>query len=62
VVRWLGVSSFVIGVLLSGYSVLVKGQPFNIQEYGIGVGALVAALGAAIKLSEDINPENKPKA
>jgi hypothetical protein len=59
IARWLGTVAFLVGIIMSCYSVIYKGQPFNIQEYGIGIGALIAALGAAIKLGEETEPEPK---
>jgi hypothetical protein len=59
IARWLGTVAFLVGMIMSVYSVVYKGQPFSIQEYGIGIGALIAALGAAIKLGEGDEPDPK---
>lgn len=37
---------------LSAYAVIGKGQHFDPQEFGIGAGAVIAAMGAALKLTE----------
>lgn len=34
-----------------------KGQPFAPQDYGIGLGAVLAAGGAALKLKKDTEPK-----
>lgn len=52
IARWLGTVAFLVGIVMSCYAVFYKGQAFDIQEYGIGIGALIAALGAAINLGE----------
>jgi cytochrome c biogenesis protein CcdA len=35
----------------------VTGKPFDMQAFGIGAGAAVAAMGAAIKLTETSEPK-----
>ena len=37
---------------LSVYAVVVKAQPFDPQSFGIGAGAVIAAMGAALKLTQ----------
>lgn len=41
--------AILIGLGLEIYSV-VKGKPFDLQAYGIGIGALLAAAGLGKKL------------
>lgn len=50
--RYLAVISIAVGLSLSIYSV-VKGQPFDMQTFGIGVGSLFAGVGVAIGLKKD---------
>lgn len=50
--RYLAVVSIAVGLSLSIYSV-VKGQPFDMQTFGIGVGSLFAGVGVAIGLKKD---------
>ena len=35
----------------------ITGRPFDMQAFGIGAGAAVAAMGAAIKLTESSEPK-----
>lgn len=35
----------------------ITGKPFDMQAFGIGAGAAVAAMGAAIKLTETSEPK-----
>ena len=51
-VRLLAVLSIFVGLGLSIYSVVIKGQVFSLQDFGIGVGAVFLAVGAALKLGE----------
>ena len=37
---------------LAVYAVVAKGQPFDPQSFGIGAGAVIAAMGAALKLTQ----------
>ncbi len=37
---------------LAIYAVVVKGQTFDPQSFGIGAGAVIAAMGAALKLTQ----------
>ena len=50
--RYLAVISIAVGLSLSIYSV-VKGQPFDMQTFGIGVGSLFAGVGVAIGLKKE---------
>ena len=52
IVRLLAVLSIFVGLGLSIYSVVIKGQVFSLQDFGIGVGAVFLAVGAALKLGE----------
>lgn len=57
VARWLGVVSFLVGLGLSIYSVVIRGQAFDLQQFGIGIGALFVGMGGAIKLKEGSEPQ-----
>jgi len=56
VVRWLAVLSFLVGLGLAIYAVGWKGQPFSLQEYGMGLGSLFVTIGGALKLKEGTEP------
>jgi len=57
VARVLAVVSFAVGLGLCVYSVVVHAQPFDLQQFGIGVGAMFVSLGAALKLKEGTEPK-----
>lgn len=50
--RYLAVLSIVVGLGLNIYAVL-KGQPFDMQTFGIGTGALFAGVGVALGLKKE---------
>ena len=52
VVRWLAVLSIFVGLGLSVFAVVLKGQAFSLQDFGIGIGAVFLSVGAALKLKE----------
>jgi hypothetical protein len=56
VIRWLTVLSVILGHALLIYDVVYRGKPFNLQEYGVGVGALFVAAGVALRLKENDEP------
>lgn len=51
---------FVVGVVLEVFSVVYAGNAFSIQNFGIGVGALGAGYGAAIRLRGPETPPGAP--
>lgn len=51
--RYLALGSIVVGLGLNVYAV-IKGQPFDMQTFGIGVGALFAGVGVALGLKKDM--------
>lgn len=55
--RWIAVLAALAGIALTIYSVVWKGDTWSIQDYGIGIGALLAGTGAAIRLAQptDVN-------
>lgn len=44
------------GIFLQCWSVVVQNNPFNMQEFGVGAGALAAGIGAMLKLKEQTEP------
>lgn len=56
VVRWLAVLSIVVGLGLAIYVVVWKSQPFDLQAYGLGIGAVFLGVGGALKLKADTEP------
>lgn len=58
-IRILSVLSIVIALGLTVYVVVWKDKPFNIQDYGIGLGLIFAAVGAALKLKESTEPGHR---
>lgn len=56
--RYLAVGSIVVGLGLNVYAV-VKGQPFDMQAFGIGTGALFAGVGVALGLKKESSNEDK---
>lgn len=58
-VRVLGLLGCLQALALVAYGVIVKDQPFDLQNFGIGFGALLGSVGAALKLKETTEPEAK---
>ena len=56
--RYLAVGSIAVGLGLNVYAV-VKGQPFDMQAFGIGTGALFAGVGVALGLKKESSNEDK---
>ena len=48
--------AFLVGIALEVFSVY-SGRTFDLQQYGIGVGALLLAGGGALKLKSDTEPK-----
>lgn len=51
--RYLAVGSIVVGLGLNIYAVVTKGQPFDMQTFGVGTGALFAGVGVALGLKKE---------
>jgi len=49
----LALISVAIGMGLEVYVIVAKAQTFDIQNFGIGVGALLAGAGAALRLTPE---------
>lgn len=58
VFKYLALMTVVIAHGLQVYVVVWKGQPFDMQQFGIGIGALFAGVGAALMMK----PESKAAA
>lgn len=51
-----GTIGFATFLALAVYSVVVKGAPFNAQEFGIGFGSVSLAYGAMVMLKDKEKP------
>lgn len=51
--RYLAVLAVAVGLGLSVYVVGWKNQPFDMQTFGVGVGALFAGVGVALGLKKE---------
>ena len=56
VVRVLAVIAVAEALGLAAYVVVYKGQAFDMQSYGIGLGAIFVSVGVALKLKQDTEP------
>ena len=56
VVRWGGLLGTLQALAFTAYDVIGHAAHFNLQEYGIGLGALLGAVGAALGLKKDTEP------
>ena len=56
IVRVLAVLGVAEALGLAAYVVVIKGQPFDLQNYGIGLGAIFVSVGIALKLKSDTEP------
>jgi hypothetical protein len=53
ITKALAVVSILSGVCLAIFSVILKGQVFNYQDYGMGTAALFAGVGVALGMKKD---------
>ena len=56
VIRWLAVLSIVVGLALAVFVVVWRSQPFSLQDFGLGMGAVFLSVGGALKLKETTEP------
>lgn len=56
--RVLWALAFLVGLGLAVYCT-VMGKPFDLQQYGIGVGALLLAGGGSLRLKSSTEPGEK---
>lgn len=54
--RYFAVLSCISAVGFQGWAVIHDGQYFDMQNFGIGVGALATGVGALLKLKENTEP------
>ena len=57
--RWMGIFAFFYYHGMESYNVFYMHKDFLLQDYGIGLGAVVAGVGVLLKLKEDTEPEVK---
>ena len=55
--RYLWVISVLAGLAYAGYDLIWLNTPFNIVNFGIGVGSLLAAGGGALMLKAGTEPK-----
>jgi hypothetical protein len=53
ITKVLAVVSITTCIGLAIFSVVYKGQVFNIQDYGLGIAALFAGVGVALGIKKD---------
>lgn len=58
--RYLSVLSIITGLGLQVYSIGWRGQAFDMQTFGIGVGALFAGVGVALGLKKETAEKEQP--
>ena len=54
--RVLGIIATIEGLALVIYSIVFRGQAFDLVQYGMGTGALFTGIGALLKLKENSEP------
>lgn len=57
IVRWVAGLGSLHGLFLAGWDVVVQHAHFDIQAFGVGFGAMLAGVGAALKLKENTEPK-----
>lgn len=57
--RYLSLVSIVSGIGLQIYAIVFGHQNFDMQTFGIGVGALFAGVGVALGLKKDTEPKTE---
>jgi hypothetical protein len=55
-VRVIGILGSLQGLGMSAYDVVIQHQHFDLQAFGLGMGATVAALGVALGIKKDTQP------
>ncbi len=53
IARWLAAIAIVCGLGLQIFAVGWHGQPFDMQQFGVGTGALFTGLGVALKFKPE---------
>lgn len=57
IVRWAAALGSLNGIALAAYDVIAHAAHFDFQAYGLGFGAMLAGVGAALKLKADTEPK-----
>lgn len=57
-VRIMGIIGAIQGLVMQGYAVFILHSAADLQQYGIGLGAVIVALGVALGYKKD-TPINK---
>lgn len=52
-VRYIALGSGVTALAMTIADVLINKHPFDIQQFGVGTGSLLAGIGGALKLKPD---------
>lgn len=58
-IRWFTFLGGFQGLASHAWGVFVLHTPFDFQAYGIGLGATIAAIGVALGLKKDSQPDDK---
>jgi len=58
--RYLAAAAVLVGLFLSVFVVVKQGKDFDMETFGIGVGMLLAGLGAALGLKPESKNTNRP--
>lgn len=51
--------SVLMGLIYQGIAILLKGQPFSVTDFGVGMGTLLAAGGVGVAAKDLANPANR---
>jgi hypothetical protein len=51
-----GVITGLSGLFFQGWAIMHNNQVFNMQDFGVGAGALAVGVGALLKLKENTEP------
>jgi protein-S-isoprenylcysteine O-methyltransferase Ste14 len=56
IVRWLGALIVLVALALEIYSVIALKRAFDMADFGVGTGGLLAALGASLGFKASTEP------
>lgn len=59
IARWLGAISVLTFLAVTVHSVVFQHAEWKMSDFGIGLGAVFASVGAFIRLKQDAEPGNK---
>jgi hypothetical protein len=57
IARWIAAAASLEGLGLVAYDVIWQHAHFDLQTFGIGLGAVLVSLGAALRLKQDTEPK-----